>query len=135
YARSAPLSTVLFITHPEVVIDPGKPVPHWHLSDVGVAKMCAFATSQVVAGIKAVWASTETKATEAAGILAAAHGLPVLIHHGLDENDRSATGFLPPDEFQRVADAFFAQPHESVRGWERAIDAQQRVIAAFDTIA
>lgn len=129
------MSTVFFITHPEVVIDPGKPVSRWHLSDLGIAKMRAFAASSAVTGIKAVWASTETKAIEAAGILAAAHGLPVSVHRGLDENDRSATGFLPPDEFQRVADIFFARPHESVRGWERAIDAQQRVVAAFETIA
>lgn len=129
------MSTVHFITHPEVVIDPGQPVPRWHLSDLGIAKMHAFAASPAVSGIKAVWASTETKAIEAAGILAATHGLPISVHRGLDENDRSATGFLPPDEFQRVADIFFARPHESVRGWERAIDAQQRVLAAFETIA
>ncbi|WP_164076605.1 histidine phosphatase family protein, partial [Stenotrophomonas maltophilia] len=36
--------------------------------------------------------------------------------------------------FQRVADQFFATPAESVRGWERAIDAQARVEAAVATI-
>jgi broad specificity phosphatase PhoE len=128
------VSIVTFITHPEVVIDPLVPVPRWHLSDVGIAKMRAFAGATSVQGVKAIWASTETKAIEAAGILAAAHGLPVSVHPGLDENDRSATGFLPPDEFQRVADTFFANPHESVRGWERAIDAQRRVFEAFDAI-
>lgn len=85
--------------------------------------------------MKAVWASTETKAIEGAGILAAAHALPVAVHPGLDENDRSATGFLPPEEFQRLADLFFAHPDESVRGWERAVDAQQRVVAAFEAIS
>ncbi len=47
----------------------------------------------------------------------------------MGENDRSATGFLPPEEFERVADSFFAQPETSVRGWERAIDAQARIVA------
>ncbi|HEX8375764.1 MAG TPA: histidine phosphatase family protein, partial [Geminicoccaceae bacterium] len=70
----------------------------------------------------------------AAGLLAAAFGLPVGVHHGLGENDRSATGFLPPAEFERVADAFFAHPAASVRGWERAVDAQARVVAATDEI-
>lgn len=128
------MSTLHFITHPEVVINPRVPVPRWHLSDAGIAKMRALACAPVMRDLRAVWASAETKAIEGAGILAAAHGLPVSVHPGLDENDRSATGFLPPEEFQRTADAFFANPNESVRGWERAADAQRRVVAAFDAI-
>ncbi|MFZ5730653.1 MAG: histidine phosphatase family protein, partial [Pseudomonadota bacterium] len=46
------------------------------------------------------------------------------------ENDRSATGFVPPDPFERLADAFFAHPEESVRGWETAAAAQGRIVAA-----
>jgi broad specificity phosphatase PhoE len=41
--------------------------------------------------------------------------------------DRSATGYLPPAEFERTVDAFFALPDQSARGWERAVDAQQRI--------
>ena len=82
----------------------------------------------------AIWASTECKAIEAAGILAAHHGLPLQVHPGFDENDRSSTGYLPPDEFQHAADRFFADPHASFQGWERAIDAQARVVAAWQDI-
>jgi broad specificity phosphatase PhoE len=96
--------------------------------------MRAFASGHDLGKLSAIWASTETKAIEAAGILAGQFGLPVLIHHGLHENDRSATGFLPPPEFDRMADAFFTRPRESVRGWERAVDAQARVVAAVDDI-
>jgi broad specificity phosphatase PhoE len=128
------MSTIYFVTHPEVTIDPRRPVPRWHLSDDGIARLRSFATSAAMSNIRSVWASTETKAIEAAGILAGALGLAVAVDVRLDENDRSATGYLPSAEFQRVADAFFARPHESVRGWERAIDAQRRVVAAFDAI-
>jgi broad specificity phosphatase PhoE len=124
-----------FITHPDVVIDPERPVRRWHLSEAGIARMRSFAATAEMRAVGSVWASTETKEIEGAGILAGALGLPVSVHKGLDENDRSATGFLLPDEFQRVADAFFARPDESVRGWERAVDAQRRVVAAFDAIA
>jgi broad specificity phosphatase PhoE len=78
-------------------------------------------------GLEAVWSSREAKAIEAAGLLAAGFRLPIRLDEGLGENGRPATGFLPPAEFARVADAFFADPHRSVRGWERAIDAQERV--------
>ncbi|MBC7168993.1 histidine phosphatase family protein [Phenylobacterium sp.] len=121
---------LIFVTHPEVEIDPDVPVPHWRLSDRGVARMRAFVASDVVAGVSAVWASTETKAIEAAGLLAARHGLPVQVREDLGENDRSATGFVPPDRFERLADAFFAHPEESVRGWETAAAAQGRIVAA-----
>ena len=108
------VSVAYFITHPEVVVDPDTPVPQWHLSDKGVHRMRAFASQADLGRLSAVWASTETKAIEAAGILAGHFGLPVGVHHGLHENDRSATGFLPPPEFDRMADAFFAKPEESV---------------------
>lgn len=31
----------------------------------------------------------------------------------MHENDRSATGFLPPPEFEAVANQFFANPHKA----------------------
>jgi broad specificity phosphatase PhoE len=123
-----------FISHPEVVVDAAVPVPKWHLSDHGISRMRTFAASLEVADLSAVWASPETKAIEAAGILAAHFGLPVHVHNRLHENDRSATGFLAPPEFESVANAFFAHPHENVRGWEKAIDAQRRVSDAVSEI-
>jgi len=50
-------------------------------------------------------------------------------------DDRSSTGYLPAREFERLADAFFAEPHRSVRGWERAVDAQARVVGAATKIS
>jgi broad specificity phosphatase PhoE len=128
------MATAFVVTHPEVAIDPAVPVPRWHLTDRGIARMRRFAADPRLAGLTAVWASTECKAIEGAGILAARFGLPVQVHPGLGENDRSATGYLPREEFERVADAFFAAPEASIRGWERAADAQARVAAAVEAI-
>jgi broad specificity phosphatase PhoE len=128
------LERAFFITHPEVVVDPAVPVPRWHLSERGIARMRAFAASPDLDQVTAIRASRETKAIEAAGLLAGRLGLAVGIEPDLHENDRAATGFLPPPEFEAMADAFFARPDESVRGWERAADAQHRVSAATDRI-
>lgn len=128
------MATALFISHPEVAVDPHKPVPEWSLSEKGAARMAIFAQSPTVARVGAVWSSAETKAVEAAAILAQARGLVPRVHEPLHENDRSATGFLPPPEFEAMANAFFASPQESVRGWERAIDAQDRIAAAVDHV-
>jgi broad specificity phosphatase PhoE len=128
------MSTLYVITHPEVVVDPGSPVERWHLSGPGIDRMRAFSRSPVTAGVRTIWSSTETKAIEAAGILASALGIGLRVSKDLGENDRSATGFLPPAEFEAVADAFFAEPCRSVRGWERAVDAQARVRRAVADI-
>lgn len=130
----AGMASLVFVTHPEVVVDPLVPVERWRLSEQGVARMRRFADGDVVAGVTSVWASGEAKAIEAAGILAARFGIGVSVDRDLGENDRSATGFLPPAEFEAVADAFFAEPEASVRGWERAIDAQRRIRAAADRL-
>lgn len=128
------MPTALFITHPDVIVDPARPVPRWSLNAKGIARMRHYVDGSDHGAVTAVWASEETKAIEAAGLLAARLGLGVSVHPGLGENDRSATGFLPPPEFEAMADAFFARPEESVRGWERAVDAQARVAAAVETI-
>ncbi len=126
---------LFFLTHPEVVVDPAVPVPRWHLKDSGIAKLRCFAAGGELASVTDIWASTECKAIEAAGILAGALGLGIRVREDLGENDRSATGFLPPAEFEAMADAFFARPEESVRGWERAVDAQARILAATRAVA
>ncbi|WP_019998013.1 histidine phosphatase family protein [Aureimonas ureilytica] len=124
------MATLFFVSHPEVVVDPSVPIERWHLQPSGIERMRHFAGRETLSGLRQVWASTETKAIEAAGILAARWGLGVRVLAELGENDRSATGFLPPAEFERVADAFFAEPQTSVRGWERAVDAQSRILGA-----
>ncbi len=124
----------IFVSHPEVVIDPAIPVPRWVLTDQGIARMRRLAADPVLVGLGAVWASDEAKAIEAAGILAARFGLSVQVHPGLAEMDRSSTGYRARPEFERLADAFFARPGDSVEGWERAVDAQRRVVAAATEI-
>jgi broad specificity phosphatase PhoE len=82
----------------------------------------------VLAGTRAVVSSAERKAIETAEPIAAALGIEMIVREAMHENDRSATGYLPPAEFERMADAFFANPDVSVRGWERAADAQARIV-------
>jgi len=121
---------VHFVTHPEVVIDPAVPVTEWRLAPRGLERMRLAAAQPWAQGLTAVWSSAERKAAEAGAILAAARGLACRPLAALGENDRSATGYLPPPEFEATADRFFAEPGTSVRGWERASDAQRRIVAA-----
>ncbi|AZO70899.1 MAG: histidine phosphatase family protein [Mesorhizobium sp.] len=116
-----------YITHPQVQIDADIPVPEWGLSDIGRARASAMLDQPWVGSIRRIVSSGERKATETAEILARHLRLAVEVRGRMHENDRSATGFLPPPEFEAVADQFFANPHVSIRGWERAVDAQNRI--------
>jgi len=110
-------------------------VPRWPLSDLGRQRMRAGLRQPWVPEVTSVYCSTEQKAVDGARILARHRSLSFTEVAELGENDRSATGFLPPEEFERVADEFFSSPEKSVRGWERAVDAQARIVGAVERIA
>jgi broad specificity phosphatase PhoE len=119
---------VRYLTHPQVQVDPTVPVPSWGLSAIGHSRVSALVAAGWLRGTERVIASAERKARETAEPIARALGLRVEVREAMHENDRSATGFLPPAEFEAVADEFFAHPRRSIRGWERAIDAQERIV-------
>jgi broad specificity phosphatase PhoE len=120
----------LYVTHPQVVIDPAVPTPRWGLSPEGLARAQAFASRGVVPEGAMIFSSTENKALDLAGAIAAAIGGPVVAEEAMGENDRSSTGFLTPGLFEATADRFFAEPQHSIEGWETAGDAQARIVAA-----
>jgi broad specificity phosphatase PhoE len=125
------MARVFVITHPDVVIDPAVPVSDWPLSERGRARMAALRERPWIQGVRSVFASGERKAMDGAAILAGGLGLDgYAVVFALHENDRSATGYLPKAEFEAMADRFFAEPESSVLGWERAVDAQARMVEA-----
>jgi broad specificity phosphatase PhoE len=126
------MSIVHFITHPDVEIDPSVPVPEWRLSAVGVQRAALLVQRPWIRSVRTVFSSAEPKAMEVATMLAAALRLTPIIRADFGENDRSATGYLPKVEFEAMADAFFSRPGESVAGWERAADAQHRIVQALN---
>jgi len=128
------MASFIYLSHPQVAIDPAVAVPDWGLSPLGQSRSAAFAGAPLLSELGRIVSSDERKAIETAEIIADAHGLQVEIRTGLQENDRSATGFLPPAEFEATADRFFAEPETSIRGWERAVDAQRRIVGAVDAI-
>jgi broad specificity phosphatase PhoE len=128
------MAIIHFITHPEVIIDPAVPVPNWPLSPAGMRRICSALERSWLAGVRSVFSSAERKAMDAAGLVAERLGLNPIVVEDLGENDRSATGYLPKAEFEAVVDEFFARPEDSVRGWERAVDAQRRIVHAVERI-
>ncbi len=126
---------IIFISHPNVVVSRDVPVPQWPLSELGRSRMKDSLRQPWISEISAVYCSSEQKAIDGAKILAEHLSLDFVAVDELGENDRSSTGFLPPEEFEKVADEFFAKVESSVRGWETASNAQARIINAVTAIA
>lgn len=128
------MGRVYVISHPEVTIDRRLPVPEWDLSPRGRARLAVLLQQPWMATIRVLFASTERKARTTAAAIAHAYALTVQHVPELGEMDRSSTGMLEPDQFEQVVEAFFAEPQQSVLGWERAIDAQQRIVRAVERL-
>lgn len=121
------VSVLRYLTHPNVLIDPEVPIERWGLDATGVERARAMLAQPWVPAVDHIVSSEETKAQQTAAILGSHLGIEVEVRRGLGENDRSATGYLPPDEFDSMVERFFGAPDESVSGWERATDAQRRI--------
>lgn len=125
---------LIFVTHPQVMIDPSVPLTKWRLSNEGVKRMKHFSMSSAVANVTAIYSSTETKSRECAAILGEKTFLTYAEVKGLGEIDRSATGYVPPETLDKVIDEFYSRPLDSVYGRERAVDAQTRIVSAITGI-
>ena len=124
----------LYISHPQVEMDPNIPVPQWSLSARGRERTKGFAEAVLVKGLKRIVSSDETKALETAAILGEMLGIAPEVAEGMGEIDRSVPGYVPPDRFEELANLCFAKPTESAEGWERAVDAQARIVKALDRV-
>lgn len=122
-----------WVSHPEVIVDPAARIQEWGLSPVGRARAARVAA--LFPQPLRIVSSSERKALDTAGVIAGQWGTEFEVDEDLGEMDRSATGYLDPSEFEPTVDAFFAEPQRSVRGWERAVDAQSRVERAVRRIA
>lgn len=127
--------TAYYITHPQVDIDPLVDVPKWGLNDIGKQRVALLVQNlpraETLGRNIAIVSSNEVKAMETAGPIAEHLNCNLVIDPLMGENDRRATGFLEPEEFELVANQFFANPNVNMMGWESASDAQQRVVERF----
>ena len=96
--------------------------------------MDQFVTKPWIRSVTSIFCSTEQKAIDGAAIIADQLSLSFTQIEALGENDRSSTGFLKKDAFEAMAARFFNNPEESIAGWERAIDAQTRIVNAIKTL-
>jgi len=123
-----------YVSHPEVIIDPEVPVPAWVLSKQGRDRAQALVGQPWVESVGRVVSSPETKARQTADVVASHLDLIVEVRPTTCELDRSSTGYVPAERHEELADRLFATPDRNAAGWERAVDAQARMVAALSDV-
>jgi len=122
------VSRFYYVSHPEVAVDPNVAVPEWGLSDLGLERAIAMLEQPWLAQIASVGTRPEPNAVQTARILGHHLDTELEVIDDSHEIDRSATGFVTHDRHEALADRLFADPTVSADGWERAIDAQRRIV-------
>ncbi len=128
------MAKLFFITHPEVVINPEIPVPQWDLSDVGRRRLGSLLQKPWINKIDFIYSSEETKSFSTGEAIARNVGSAHVTLASLGEVDRSSTGYLEMDDHDLAVAELFSNPEVSYQGWERAIDAQDRIISCVEFI-
>lgn len=119
----------LYVTHPEVVMEPAVPPPRWSLSERGHARARRFAAHPLLAPVRRIVSSDEPKAFQLATALATLNAAVVESSDVFRETLRSGA-FIDREAFERALDGLYAgQP---VSGWETAEAAQRRITGAVE---
>jgi broad specificity phosphatase PhoE len=121
---------VLYITHPEVLVEAGTPSSHWHLTERGRTRAAAFGRAPRMQAVRVLIASREIKAQETAQMIARTSEAEIETGRDLHEADRTATGFVGEERFAALLAAFYADPTRGPEGWESARTAQARIVMA-----
>ena len=129
------MKTIYFITHPNVSVDPTKPPKEWHISDLGKERVQTLGEEAFWRYVQHIFTSPEARAIETSDILHEMHHIAVRPFEELQEQRRSNTNyFLSLTDLAITMRMFFTRPKESIRGWESAIDTQNRIVSAIDSL-
>lgn len=117
-----------------VNIDPNTPVNEWSVSEEGWKQVENLSKEPFWKEVDIIFASTEQKANKAAEFWSRKFKIPFKIVDGIEEIDRSSTGFMKEIELWKIVDEFYAKPAERVRGWESANECLERMEKTINRI-
>lgn len=121
---------IVFITHTDPAIDTAIPPQQWQLSEQGGIRIAGFAENPALRNVTNYITSAEPKAVAGGKILSEMTHKTVKAVLELGEVDRTESGYLSQEEFQKALDDFFNKPDLSAKEWETAAAAQQRIVHA-----
>ena len=103
----------------------------WPLSEHGLKQVQSLAQQPFWSEVKAIISSDELKAVSTVDRIAFDRKVPLFMHPGLRELKRTPEWL---DDYEARVLEVFQKPAESVGGWERAADAQARILATVEEL-
>ncbi|MEX2007447.1 MAG: histidine phosphatase family protein [Candidatus Levyibacteriota bacterium] len=130
------MTRLIFITHPVVEIDPSKPADQWLVSKDGWKDVKRLLKKSFWSQVDKIYSSQENKAKRVAEEIAENFGnlhfnTPITL---LGEIDRSSTGFLERETYDKAIEEFYRYPDKSFKGWETSRAATERIVAVVSEI-
>lgn len=125
---------LILVKHSLPEIQEDLPAREWHLSDEGKLRAARLAERLMSYQPEVVISSTEHKAIETAGIIAANFEMENRVVADLHEHDRSTTPYLSKPDFERSVQEFFSTPDALVFGSETANEAYNRFAQAIQSV-
>lgn len=112
------MTKLIYITHPSVNIDKNVLPQFWDLSEKGFIEAEKLMDEYFWKDVKAIYSSVEPKAYSVARIASDKFKIPHQAFKELGEADRSATPFLPIDEYMQAIKYSYEHPDGNHLGWE-----------------
>lgn len=128
------MTKLIYITHPSVEIDKNK-LPHeWGLSEKGFEQAKLLVEQPFWLEVDIIYSSQEPKAIQVAELASRKYDLPWFQEKDLGEADRTSTPFLLLEEYMAAIQKCYANPNESIRGWETHHQMMERNTAVLEKI-
>ena len=124
------MTRVYLIRHAETVCTADDPAL-WPLSERGEEQARMLGAQSFWDEVKAIISSDEFKAVSTVQTIAFDRKIPLYMHGGLRELHRTP-GWI--EDYEARVLEVFQKPALSIAGWERAADAQARMLAAFEEL-
>lgn len=128
------MTKLIYVTHPSVELDKNK-LPHeWGLSDKGFDQAKILIELPFWQEVDVIYSSVEPKATQVAKLASEKYNLPWFQEKDLGEADRTATPFLPLEEYMSAIQEAYLNPDSNIKGWESHHQMMKRNASVLEKI-
>lgn len=113
------MTELIYITHPEVIIDADIDIDSWQISSLGWDRIQNLLLLDFWHIVEKVYTSTEPKAYAIAEEIKKEKGIGFEKIHDFREIDRSSTGMITPiSKYMQVVRSSYENPLSQIKGWE-----------------
>jgi broad specificity phosphatase PhoE len=130
------MSKLIYITHPEVTVDPEVPIDQWELSEEGFDSVERLLEWDLFDEVDYVYTSEEKKAYTVAEQIKRKCGIDYAKIKDLGEMDRSSTGVISPKEkYMEAVKSAYENPASGINGWESHLAVMLRNAKVIEELA